>query len=127
MDRRPGASHSQLQAVFSPLNFHPPDDYVEFMTETNGSEGPVGPLGYLASYSTQELLDRNAETMTVEPGILFFATNRGGEGYAFELDRPSRGVVAVEFDDLDRTRARPMGKTFLEFLEAVSSERTAKS
>ena len=126
MDRRPGVSVQQLQAIFSPLNFTPPHDYLQFMSETNGSEGPIGVLGYLAIYSTQELLDCNAQTMTVEPGILFFATNRGGEGYAFELDKRSSGVIAVEFADLDRKRARPMGKTFLEFLETVSSERAAE-
>jgi hypothetical protein len=126
MDRRPGVSPQQLEAIFTPLNFRPPDDYVGFMAETNGSEGPIGALGYLAIYSTQELLDCNAQTMTLEPGILFFGTDRGGEGYAFELDTPSNGIVAVEFADLDRTRAKSMGKTFAEFLEMLSSERTAE-
>jgi hypothetical protein len=126
MDRRPGVSPQQLEAIFFPLNFTSPDDYVGFMTETNGSEGPIGTDGYLAIYSTEELLDRNAQTMTLEPGILFFGSDRGGEGYAFELDTPSNGVVAVEFADLDRTRARPMGKTFAEFLEMLSSEGAAE-
>lgn len=126
MDRRAGVSAQQLQTVFSPLNFTPPADYLQFMAETNGSEGPIGALGYLAIYNTQELLDRNAQTMTLEPGILFFATDRGGEGYAFEIDKPSNSIVALEFADLDRGRARPMGKNFLEFLETVASEQAAE-
>jgi len=126
MDRRPGVSAQQLQAIFSPLNFTPPADYLQFMSETNGSEGPVGALGYLAIYSAQELLDCNAQTMTVEPGVLFFATNRGGEGYAFETDKPSNSIVALELADLDRGRARSMGRNFLEFLETVTSEQAAE-
>lgn len=126
MDRRPGVSAQQLQAIFSPLNFTPPADYLQFMAETNGSEGSIGALGYLAIYNTQELLDCNAQTMTVEPGILFFATNRGGEGYAFEIDKPSNSIVAIELADLDRGRSRRMGKNFLEFLETVTSEQAAE-
>lgn len=121
MDRRPGASANDLETIGSYLRFKPPNDYVEFMSETNGSEGPIGADGYLAIYTTQELLDCNAHMMELEPGILFFGTNRGGEGFAFELDRPSHGIIAVEFADLDRARARPMGKTLVEFLEILSS------
>lgn len=126
MDRRPGVSNQQLQAIFSPLNFTPPADYLQFMAETNGSEGPIGALGYLAIYSAQELLDLNAQTMTVEPGVLFFATNRGGEGYAFEMGKPSNSIVALELADLDRGRARRMGRNLLEFLETVTSEQAAE-
>lgn len=121
MDHRPGISREKLKALLSPLNFDPPEDYLDFMSQTNGSEGPVGATAYLAIYDTEELLDCNAQTMTVEPGLLFFATNRGGEGYAFELDSPFNRIVAVEFADLDRTRARHVATTFRGFLEAMCS------
>jgi hypothetical protein len=121
MDRRPRTSAEDLRTIFSYLNFEPPVDYVEFMSETNGSEGPIGDSAYLAIYSAQELLDCNGQTMELEPGILFFATDRGGTGYAFELDRRPTGIVAVEFADLDRASARAMGRSLLEFLQALST------
>ena len=120
MEKRPGASRKDLANVFASASCSPPSDYLEFMAETNGSEGPIG-KAYLAIYSIQELVDTNADTFELEPGLLFFGTDRGGEGYAFELDA-RKSIVAVEFADLDRARAKVMGRTFLDFLETVGSE-----
>lgn len=120
MDRKPGASIEDIQSAFSPFNFEPPGDYVEFMTETNGSEGRVG-RSYLALFSLEELKNRNASTRDIEPNLLFFGSDRGGEGYAFELDGVPGSIVAVEFVDLDRTRAKRLGCTLLEFLELIQS------
>lgn len=118
---RPGTSTEDLKTIFSYLNFKPPVDYVEFMSATNGSEGPIGDSAYLAIYSTQELLDVNGETMQLSPGILFFGTDRGGLGYAFDLDAQNTAIVAVEFADLDRAGARAMGRSLLEFLQILST------
>ena len=123
MDRRRGASAEEIEAMFSPLSFNPPSDYLQFMSLTNGSEGPIGTDDYLAIYGTRELLDCNAQTMEMEPGILFFGTNRGGTGYAFEFDKQPTAIVAIEFAELDRSRARIMGRTFLEFLEILHTSK----
>ena len=43
--------------------------------------------------------------MELLPGMLLFATNRGGSGYAFDLDGKNTAIVAVEFGELNRAGA----------------------
>ncbi len=121
MDRRSPVSLKQLDEIFMSLGFQPPEDYVQFMGQTDGSEGSIG-KAYLAIYSLEELVSCNAQTRKLEPGILFFATDRGGEGYAFEIDKQPSSIVALEFADLDRSRAKQMGHSLLEFLQRLSIE-----
>jgi hypothetical protein len=120
MDRRPPASRKALEEFFSRAGFTPPHDYLEFMAETDGSEGSIGDA-YLAIFDTKELVDCNEQTSKLEPGIVFFATDRGGEAYGFEIDAQPGSIVAMEFADLDRARAKRMGRTLLEFLRTLSS------
>ena len=40
MDRRRGASTEEIEAIFSPLSFNRSSDYLQFISLTNGSDGP---------------------------------------------------------------------------------------
>jgi hypothetical protein len=124
MVRQPGASSqhlNELRDFFNSINFSPPDDYVEFMKESNGAEGNVGKKAYLAIYSVQEMREHNALSQVLEPQLLFFGSNRGGEGYAFDLSRADKQIIAIAQEDLDRTYANDMGTSLLEFLEGLDS------
>ena len=89
------------------------------MKDSNGAEGSVGEKAYLAIYSVQEMREHNATSQTFEPLLLFFGSNRGGEGYAFDLSRADKQIIAIEEIDLDRTYADDMGTSLLEFLERL--------
>jgi SMI1 / KNR4 family (SUKH-1) len=124
MIRQPGASSQELQDMrdfFASTNFSPPHDYIEFMKESNGAEGSVGQRAYLAIYSIQEMREHNAARQALEPQLLFFGSNRGGEAYAFDLSRADKQIIAIEEIDLDRTYAADMGSTLLEFLEGLDA------
>jgi hypothetical protein len=103
------------------MDFSPAEDYLDFMKEANGAEGNVGRNAYLAIYSIQEMKTLNTGTQTLEPQLLFFGSNMGGEGYAFDLSRPGKPIVAIELDTLDRRYADDMGSSLLQFLEALDA------
>ena len=124
MIRQSGASSEdlkELRGFFDSTNFSPPEDYLEFMQESNGAEGNVGQKAYLAIYSIQEMRESNAASQAFEPLLLFFGSNRGGEGYAFDLSRADKQIIAIAQDDLDRTYAADMGTSLLEFLEGLDA------
>jgi hypothetical protein len=118
MERRPPAL-AELAQFCASGDFTPPTDYIEFMGETDGAEGNVG-NAYFRMYGTQEMTQCNTVNQSIEPGLLFFATNLGGEGYAFDLALAETRIIAVEFVTLDRTEADYMGSTSLEFLEILA-------
>jgi hypothetical protein len=124
MIRQPGVSSQGLQELtdfFNSASFSPPDDYLDFMRDSNGAEGNVGEKAYLAIYSIQEMRERNAASQAIEPLLFFFGSNRGGEGYAFDLSRADKQIIAIAQDDLDRTYAADMGTSLLEFLEGLDA------
>ncbi|MGA3237192.1 MAG: hypothetical protein ABSG03_12870 [Bryobacteraceae bacterium] len=61
--------------------------------------------------------EHNAASQAFEPQLLSVGSNRGGEGYAFDLSRADKQIIAIEEIDLDRTYADDMGTSLLEFLE----------
>jgi hypothetical protein len=124
MIRQPGASSKDLQELrdfFNSAGVSPSDDYLDFMKDSNGAEGNVGEKAYLAIYGIQEMRERNAASQAFEPQLLFFGSNRGGEGYAFDLSRADKQIIAIQEIDLDRTYADDMGTSLLEFLEDLDA------
>ena len=83
MDRRSPARLEELDRFFASASFRPPDDYLALVTQTDGGEGSVG-NAYLSIYGVREMEACNTVTSTIEPQLLFFGTNGGGEGYEFD-------------------------------------------
>ena len=42
LSRNPGTSISHVRQVFNGLAVSVPDDYMAFLSESNGTEGPIG-------------------------------------------------------------------------------------
>lgn len=77
-----------------------PVDYVEFIKNANGGHGTVG-KEHLIVFPAQEIAKIN-EAAAVErfaPGLLIFASNGGGQSYAFDLRHEK--VDIVKFFDMD--------------------------
>lgn len=119
----PGASSDTIQQVESALGVSLLTDYVDFVRRFNGGEGFLGDH-YLQLWKIEELKSFNDDYQTAPfaPGILLFGSSGGGEAYAFDTRHHPWTIVQVTFIVLDLKDARPMGKTFSEFLQRLASD-----
>ena len=63
MRLRPPAPLDLVRAVERSVGVRFPDDYVDFMAESNGAEGPLGDwLAYLDLWPIEEIESRNPPT-----------------------------------------------------------------
>ncbi|TDN35738.1 hypothetical protein E4631_24405 [Hymenobacter sp. UV11] len=96
-----------------------PKEYLAFMQQHNGGEGPIGPEGYLALFSLEELVDWNTDWETNRGPLdcTIFASDRGNTVYAFNLT----GEI-VEFDMIGYSpeEALPVAPDFSGFLASFS-------
>ncbi|HEV3146394.1 MAG TPA: SMI1/KNR4 family protein [Gemmataceae bacterium] len=121
LTKRPGASLDVLNEVLSRLNVTPPQDYVEFMLESNGAEGPMGKDGYLMLFPAEQLEPCNKPYGLGPngPGLVIFGSD-GSTTYAFDIRDGHTGIVEVDSVSMDRGPIRLLGQSFQEFLETLS-------
>ena len=95
---KPGATEESIQKVEATLGWKLPDDYRRFLMYKNGGEGFLGE-NYLILWSLDELPQFNLEYEVQEyaPGFVFFGSNGGGEGFAFDTRKNPSPVVQVPF------------------------------
>lgn len=66
-----------------------PEDYLSFMSEHNGGEGPFGEFGYGRFYRLEELQEVNDEYEVGKwwPGYVVIGTDCGGELWAYNPEK----------------------------------------
>lgn len=121
-----GAAPEVLQRLTAAMEAKPPDDYLDFMRQSNGGEGFVGPISYLMLWRAEEIPERNARLEVSEraPSLLLFGSNGGDAAYAFDLASGSRArIVEIPYVDLGQSEAiRACGSSFAEFLRTLAEE-----
>ena len=121
-----GASEETLNRMMEVVGYRLPEDYLEFMRETNGYNGEVGPLGYVCIWPVEEIAETNMANHFREwvPGLVLFGSNEGGEYFAFDMRNSPPNVVKVPGIPLTMEHAVSAGETFVAFLErlALSTE-----
>lgn len=120
LELNPGAPQELLMEVQFTLGVTFPDQYLLFMSKSNGAEGPLG-KGYLALWTAEELapLNEGYAVSQFAPGLLLFGSSRGGMAYGFNTSLKQMPIVAVPFVGMSWADAEPCGDTFVEFLEYV--------
>lgn len=116
-----GASDEALLKAESSSGFSFPDDYKSFLAELNGGEGFVGEE-YLILWKAEELGQFNLEYEVVKyaEGLFLFASNGGGEGFAFDIRDSSYPIVQVPFIGMTYGDARNVADNFNQFLERMN-------
>jgi hypothetical protein len=119
LNSRPPATEESIGAFESTSGKQLTPDYREFLTLANGGEGFIGKHSYVIFWSLDELasMNRAYEVDNYAPGLLMFASDGGGEAFGFDTRSTPWTVVQVPFIGLGWKLARPMAKSFLEFLE----------
>jgi hypothetical protein len=117
-----GAPASAIDEAARTLEIEFPRDYVQFMRQANGGEGPVGEHGHLQLWRIEDLVDRNAGYRADEffPGHVLIGSNGGGEAVALRRSASGVELVLVPFVG-DIEDALVGGATFEEFLTRFGS------
>jgi hypothetical protein len=100
-----------------------PEDYIEFMRETNGAEGTVGD-SYIQIWPVENILSLNKEYRSDEftPGLLIFASDGGDTAYAFDARSTEVNIAEFPFVSIDSEDIRKRANNFTEFLEYLASK-----
>lgn len=100
-----------------------PQDYVDFLRQSNGAEGFVG-NSYLILFAAEAIdpINQAASVDKFAPGLTIFGSDGGGKSYAFDMRRED--VAIVEFFDMDIGDEEPVFcatsfSGFLRYLEGL--------
>ena len=98
-----------------------PSDYRAFLIAKGGGEGFVGKQ-YVILWRAKEIVPFNQDYEVEEyaPGLLLFGSNGGGEGFAFDLRKQCKDIVAVPFVGMSLKDAKSIAPSFTDFLEKLS-------
>jgi hypothetical protein len=118
----PPASPSAMDRCQAELPFPLPADYIAFMRRANGGEGLIGDGAYLMLWQIEELIEYNRECESAEyvPGLFLFASDGGGEAFAFDTRSQGCPIVMVPFIAMEFETATPVADDFDNFLLELS-------
>jgi len=117
IEKNPPVDPLIFQQTLAQLDFAPPADYVDFIKEFNGGEGPIGDYNYLQLWKIEDLIPMNEkyEVNKYAEGYFIFGSNAGGTAYAFA--KKSAAIVTFEFVGMAiADEPVVIGKDFFEFL-----------
>lgn len=116
----PPASESALIELSKIAEGRLPDDYLALLRIADGGCGFVGD-NYLLIYAAADVV-REGRFEEFMPHLLFFASNGGGEGFAWDLSRTPLMIVNVPFIGMtDEGIARDFGTTIDAFLRRLQA------
>ena len=98
-----------------------PDDYCNFICETNGGEGFIG-KHYLILWKAEDLecFNREYEVEKYARGLFLIGSNGGGEAFGFDTRSRPYQVVQVPFIGMDLKYAVPVADNFMDLLTNMS-------
>lgn len=116
----PAASETEVQSAEAALGFSLPPDYRRFLLQQDGGEGFVGEH-YLILWRASELapFNRDYEVPVYAPGFVIFASNGGGEGFAFDTRSVPFPIVQVPFIGMSHESGLTVASNFTELLQRM--------
>lgn len=109
-----------IDKVSSEVGFAFPSDYLDFMLNSNGGEGPIGPSNYLSLWKMEDIakLNKDYDVGLYAPGYLIFGSDGSGTAYAF--DKEKGDIVSFQFIGMTmEDNAQFLGNSFVSFLQAL--------
>lgn len=114
-----------LTGFISKVGAIPHQDYLSFIREHNGCDGPVGREGYLALWPLEKVVSATERYQVAEfaPGLLLFGSDGGNEAFAFDRQDPRWPVVSVPLVGLSRKDMWFVAPTFSEFIRLLAADK----
>ena len=122
--KRHGAiSSADVEAFESTIGLKLPEDYVDFMQESDGGVGLIGEHGFAQFWRIEEILELNRAYLVSErvPGLFFFGSDGGNEAFAFDTRVSPMSYVKVTFIPMSPEDIIHIANDFTNFLEALGS------
>ena len=115
-----GAEKRDTLRACTALHLNPPSDYLDALHFSNGGEGFIQ-QSYFRLYSVGELLSLNEayQVTSFAPRLVIFGSNGCGEAFGFDTRQDPIEIIQIPFIPMDFQYAKPLGKSFLEFLHAL--------
>lgn len=99
-----------------------PDDYLDFMREHNGGEGPLGEYGYGCFYRFEELEEINDEYEVQDnwPGYVVIGSDMSGQLWAYNPEK--KIYCQIDSCNTDDDTYYTQADSFEEFLRKMDEE-----
>jgi hypothetical protein len=124
VERHPGVSLTDLDALrdFSPD--HLPEDYMSFLQWSDGAEGYAGGGAYVRLWSARDVIRFNRAYQVPEfiPGLLLFGTDASVMGYGLDWSTNEVRCVEIELAALDREYVHEMAESFTGLIRLLASD-----
>jgi hypothetical protein len=101
-----------------------PDDYIDFLTKSNGAEGSIG-TNYLCLFRAEEIDEINVSAAIEEfaPGLVIFGSNLGGISYAFDMRQEQETIVEFFDEDIGDGEEQFCANSMSEFFKYLAERR----
>ncbi len=102
----------------------PHKDYLIFMREHNGCDGPIGHNGNISIWPLEEVVLWTEQYRVSEqaPGLLLFGSDGGNEGFAFDRQEAGWPIVSVPLIGMSRKEMKFVAATFTEFIKRLAAD-----
>lgn len=99
-----------------------PEEYLAFMKEHDGGEGPLGEYNYGCFYRFEELEEVNEEyeVQTNWPGYIVIGSDMSGQLWAYNPEK--KIFCQIDSDNTDEDTYYTISKSFEEFLNNMDEE-----
>ena len=114
-------SKQDLDAAEAALGFALPEDFKIFMSAYGAGEGFIG-QHYIILWSVSELAQFNSEYEfpIYAPRFVAFASNGGGEAFAFDTRETPPPIVEVPFIGMSHEDGKRVADSFIHLLHRMS-------
>ena len=125
---RPAYRADEIDEVFpafaADVGNVPHADYLEFMRQHNGCDGPVGREGYICIWPLEDVIlqteaFRKAESQSK---LLLFAGDGGDTAYAFDRADPGWPIIALSLTSISPEDRKRVASTFSEFVKRLAAD-----
>lgn len=117
LDVGKGADDKTIAEVEKTFNFKFPSDFLTFLKNTDGAEGPIGKNGYISLWSLKQMVVLNDEYFVnkYKPNLMLFGTDGGGEGFGYNKDDSS--IVQIPLIGIGTDPYINISYSFTDFIE----------
>jgi hypothetical protein len=118
LELNPPVEENKVRKVEIELGVTFPNDYIEFISFSNGAEGSIGE-NYLILWSIDEIIELN-EVYGVNDfakGFVLFGSDGGDTAFAFDTRTKDLHIVTVPFIGMDIEEVKTCSNTFNGFFQ----------
>ncbi|MEH7355595.1 SMI1/KNR4 family protein [Neobacillus drentensis] len=118
LELNPPVEEKKVRNVEAELCIKFPNDYIEFISYSNGAEGSIGE-NYLILWSIEEIVELNEAYGVNEfaKGLVLFGSDGGDTAFAFDTRTNEIQIVTVPFIGMDLNEIAPCANTFNDFIQ----------